>query len=210
MIEISVSPKHGSYLNLPVDNLELEEIGVLYLAWRIATDQHLDQFRRSGRPYIEHPLAVATLAHELGLDVPSVAAALLHDVLEEGNITCEELLIQFGPMYGPKIVRILISMSKEFKDEDSTVTWLRIFFGTERDFEVIIIKLIDRLHNLVCPYAGNLDREMKLLEETKKIMPRVTEVCRNFIPNDFQPLFDDLISSISDIRISRISELFQR
>ena len=119
-------------------------------AYELADEAHEGQRRASGESYIEHPLAVAGILADLEMDRQTIAAALLHDVVEDTSITSEEVAEQFGE----EIARLVDGVTKLTRipyqsKEDAQVENLRkMFMAMAKDIRVIIIKLADRLHNM--------------------------------------------------------------
>ena len=120
-------------------------------AYSIACEAHANQKRRSGEPYIIHPVAVAKILADMGMDAESVCAALLHDVVEDTETTSEEIREMFGESIEQlvdgvtKLGQIPLSASKE---EQQSENIRKMFLAMSRDIRVIIIKLADRVHNM--------------------------------------------------------------
>ncbi|MBQ7862620.1 MAG: bifunctional (p)ppGpp synthetase/guanosine-3',5'-bis(diphosphate) 3'-pyrophosphohydrolase [Clostridia bacterium] len=120
-------------------------------AYAIACEAHANQKRRSGEPYIIHPVAVAKILADMGMDAESVCAALLHDVVEDTETTSEEIREQFGESIEQlvdgvtKLGQIPLSASKEEQQSENV---RKMFLAMSRDIRVIIIKLADRVHNM--------------------------------------------------------------
>src|ERR1700735_5105668 len=118
--------------------------------YELATAAHQGQRRVSGESYIEHPLAVAGILADLEVDHQTIAAALLHDVVEDTSITSEQVSAQFGD----EVARLVEGVTKLTRipyqsKEDAQVENLRkMFMAMAKDIRVIIIKLADRLHNM--------------------------------------------------------------
>lgn len=144
------------------DSFSQEDIEKIKKAYRIADDAHLGQKRRSGEPYIIHPVAVATILVDMGMDAESVCAALLHDVVEDTPTTAEEIRNIFGEDVEhlvdgvTKLGQIPLSASKE---EQQSENIRKMFLAMSRDIRVIIIKLADRVHNM---------RTLKFMPEEKQ------------------------------------------
>lgn len=128
-----------------------ENIKIIDRAFELANEAHGEQKRKSGEPYIIHPIAVATiLFDELGMDPPSVAAALLHDVVEDTHYEIDEIKDMFGEEIAllvdgvTKINRMQISS----KEEQQAENLRKMLIAMSHDIRVIIIKLADRVHNI--------------------------------------------------------------
>ena len=126
------------------------DMSVIERAYRLADDSHKEQKRLSGAPYISHPVAVACILVELGMDTESVAAGLLHDVVEDTPISIEQIRRQFGAEIAgltdgvTKLGRIPYS-SRELQQAENL---RKMLIAMNEDIRVIIIKLADRLHNM--------------------------------------------------------------
>ncbi len=119
-------------------------------AYEAAARAHGGQTRRSGEPYITHPLAVARIVAELGLDDVTIAAALLHDAVEDTGLSLEDVERDFGP----EVARIVDGVTKldrlkfESKEAQQAATMRKMLVAMAQDLRVLIIKLADRLHNM--------------------------------------------------------------
>ena len=119
-------------------------------AGRMALKAHEGQFRRSGEPYITHPVAVATIVAELGLDAQTVAAALLHDAVEDTGLTLEAIESTFGD----GVARVVDGVTKldrlqfNSKEAQQAATIRKMLVAMADDWRVLLIKLADRLHNM--------------------------------------------------------------
>jgi GTP pyrophosphokinase len=119
-------------------------------AYEVARDAHRDQVRRSGDPYIAHPIGVAMILADLGLDDVTLAAALLHDAVEDTSITLEDL----GSDFGSDLTAIVDGVTKldrlEFdsREEQQAATMRKMLVAMAKDVRVLLIKLADRLHNM--------------------------------------------------------------
>jgi GTP diphosphokinase / guanosine-3',5'-bis(diphosphate) 3'-diphosphatase len=139
-------------------------------AFRFALQQHQGARRKSGEPYILHPLAVAQiLAREIGLrDASAIAAALLHDVVEDTGTEIEVIQSQFGPTVA-RLVEGLTKIARVEGPLDSTQaeTFRRILLTMADDVRVALIKLADRLHNLRTLHSLRPEKQAKILAETE-------------------------------------------
>ncbi|MDQ2991595.1 MAG: bifunctional (p)ppGpp synthetase/guanosine-3',5'-bis(diphosphate) 3'-pyrophosphohydrolase, partial [Candidatus Eremiobacteraeota bacterium] len=118
--------------------------------YQVAEDAHEGQRRASGESYIEHPLAVAVILADLEMDRQTVAAALLHDVVEDTSITSEEVAAQFGEEIASLVdgVTKLTRIPYQSKEDAQVENLRKMFMAMAKDIRVIIIKLADRLHNM--------------------------------------------------------------
>ncbi len=125
-------------------------LGIVDKAYQLAESQHHDQRRLSGAPYISHPLAVACILVELGMDTESVAAGLLHDVVEDTPVTLEQVKKQFGAEIAGLIdgVTKLGRIPYSSREEQQAENIRKMLIAMAEDIRVIIIKLADRLHNM--------------------------------------------------------------
>ena len=120
-------------------------------AYEVAQRTHAGQFRLSGDPFITHPIAVALILADYGLDAETTAAALLHDTIEDTELTLEEVEAEFGPAVArltdgvTKLDRVKFDLSRE---DAQAETIRKMIVSMAQDVRVLIIKLVDRLHNL--------------------------------------------------------------
>jgi len=123
---------------------------LLMRAYAFADEKHSGQRRMTGEPYIEHPIAVAGILAELGMDDPTLAAGLLHDVPEDCGVTFEEMARRFGAEVAQLVDGVTKLKRIDFnnKDEKQAENLRKLFLAMAGDVRVIIIKLADRLHNL--------------------------------------------------------------
>jgi GTP diphosphokinase / guanosine-3',5'-bis(diphosphate) 3'-diphosphatase len=150
------------YINQP-QNLELIEKAIAY-----ATEKHAGQMRKSGEPYINHLLNVAQILATLRVGPSTIAAGLLHDVLEDCGISKEELTKAFDA----EIATIVESVTKigniKFTDEKEymAVNHRKIFIAMAKDIRVILVKLVDRLHNMRTLQYQPEEKQRKISAET--------------------------------------------
>ncbi|EJW91438.1 GTP pyrophosphokinase, partial [gut metagenome] len=139
-------------------------------AFELANEAHKDQRRRSGEPYICHPISVALLLVELGMDTESLAGALLHDVVEDTPIQIECIRSKFGPDVAllvdgvTKLTKIQFSSMEEQQAENLR----KMLLAMSQDVRVMIIKLCDRLHNMrtgdAWPEQKRRDKALETME----------------------------------------------
>ncbi|MBE7011193.1 MAG: bifunctional (p)ppGpp synthetase/guanosine-3',5'-bis(diphosphate) 3'-pyrophosphohydrolase [Ruminococcaceae bacterium] len=137
------------------------ETDVVEKAYNYAVLKHEGQLRKSGEEYVNHPIAVAKIIAEMGLDTSSVAAALLHDVVEDTDCTDAEMEEQFGETIALLVCGVtkLSKIPYTSKEEQQVENLRKMFLAMAQDVRVIVIKLADRLHNL---------RTMKSMPEEKQ------------------------------------------
>jgi guanosine-3',5'-bis(diphosphate) 3'-pyrophosphohydrolase len=138
------------------------------LAFELAMESHKDMRRKSGEPYILHPIEVARIAsEEMGLDVTSVICALLHDVVEDTDVTLEEIEQRFNKDIA-KIVDGLTKIAGVF-DMNSSLqaeNFRKLLLTLNDDIRVILVKLADRLHNMRTLDSLRRDKQLKIASET--------------------------------------------
>lgn len=133
-----------------------------------AIEAHAGQLRRTGEPYVTHPIAVAEIAANLGLDAPTLAAALLHDAVEDTGMTDEYLEENFGH----QVARVVDGVTKldrlEFdsKEAQQAATIRKMFIAMAQDWRVLLIKLADRLHNMRTISVMPMARQRAIAQET--------------------------------------------
>ncbi|MCB0772300.1 MAG: bifunctional (p)ppGpp synthetase/guanosine-3',5'-bis(diphosphate) 3'-pyrophosphohydrolase, partial [Flavobacteriales bacterium] len=137
-------------------------------AFNIALEAHKDQRRKSGEPYIYHPIAVARIcAEEIGLGVTSIVAALLHDTVEDTDLTLEDV----RDLFGDTVATIIDGLTKISgvnwqTDSMQAENFRKILLTLAQDVRVILIKLADRLHNMRTLESMSRDKQLKIASET--------------------------------------------
>jgi len=124
------------------------DLRLLERAYETARLLHKDQLRRSGEPYITHPLAVATILAELGMTGPTLAAALLHDTVEDTEYSLEKLTADFGDEVGRLVDGVTKLDRVTYGQASAAETVRKMVVAMARDIRVLVIKLADRLHNM--------------------------------------------------------------
>ncbi len=142
-------------------NIEDPNLDIIKNAYNFARKAHEDQIRFSGERFIEHPLVVAHILAELGLDIISIAAALLHDVVEDTEVTSEDIKEKFGEEMALLVdgVTKLTRLNFKSKEERQAESLRKMFLAMAKDIRVVLIKLADRLHNM---------RTLNYLDEKKR------------------------------------------
>ncbi len=140
-------------------------------AYAIAHEAHKPQKRVSGEPYIDHPVAVANLLLDLRLDVASIAAALLHDVVEDTSITKEQVDLTFGGEVAHLVdgVTKLSALEAQTKEDAQVGTYRKMFIAMADDPRVVLVKLADRLHNMRTIAAMKPESQQRNARETLDI-----------------------------------------
>jgi RelA/SpoT family (p)ppGpp synthetase len=150
---------------------------LLERACRLAEEAHAGQLRRSGEPYIQHPLAVAHILATIGMDPDGVAAGLLHDVVEDTEVSLEQLHEEFGAEIASlvdgvtKLERLdrFTQKGSERRDADETESLRKMFIAMAEDVRVVMIKLADRLHNMRTLDGLAEERRREFARETLEI-----------------------------------------
>ena len=151
--------------------LSESDVSRIQAAFRYADDAHLGQFRKSGEPYITHPLAVATILAEWHLDATTICAGLMHDVLEDTGVAKIEMAEQFGI----EVTEIVDGVSKLDKLRFSSneiaqaESFRKMLLAMSRDVRVILVKLADRLHNLRTLGVMRPEKRRRIATETLEI-----------------------------------------
>ncbi len=140
-------------------------------AYKYAEIHHGDQLRKSGEPYIIHPLSVAYILAEIGLDDASIIAALLHDLVEDTPTTQADVEKEFGVEVSQLVAGVtkLGSMHFETIEEQQVEDYRKMFLAMGKDIRVILIKLADRLHNMRTLKFLRRDRQIAIAKETMEL-----------------------------------------
>ncbi len=137
-------------------------------AGEAAIAAHEGQLRRTGEPYVTHPIAVADIVADLGLDAPTIAAALLHDAVEDTGMTIDWLTKEFGEQVAAVVdgVTKLDRLEFDSKEAQQAATIRKMFIAMARDWRVLLIKLADRLHNMRTISVMPMARQRAIAQET--------------------------------------------
>lgn len=161
----------NTVLQMIYDNYTGEDRELLVRAYHYAEQAHSGQKRASGEAYFIHPCAVAQILIELGLDSATVAAAFLHDVIEDTPVTEEDIRRDFGE----EVLLLVSGVTKldkivfKSREEEEAENFRKIFVAMAKDIRVIIIKLADRLHNMRSLNFLSKERQIKMAQETLDI-----------------------------------------
>jgi len=153
------------------------DVLMIWQAYSVAADAHHEQKRESGEDYIIHPLAVAKIVYDLGMDAATVAASLLHDVVEDTNIPLTRIQELFGNEVASLVNGVTTLKKYTFSDSEKrdADAIKNIFLAMITDARVIIIKLADRLHNIRTVQHLTEERQKKIARETLEIYAPIAE-----------------------------------
>ncbi len=182
---MSVSPGEPAVASVTIDAvltrasqyLPAERLDIIRDAFAFAARHHEGQFRKTGDPYITHPVAVAELVANLELDHLAIAAALLHDVQEDCGVRNEEIAERFGPRVA-KLVEALTKLDKlpmnvadldPMRGTTQAQNLRKMFLAMAEDLSVVLIKLCDRLHNMRTLWAFPPEKQRRIALETQEI-----------------------------------------
>jgi len=166
----AIAKEYKELLKISYQTLSAADKKLIRKAFDLAVEAHNGQRRRSGEAYVFHPIAVAKIvSSEIGLDATSIAAALIHDVVEDNeNYSINDIEQMFGKVVA-KIVHGLTKISKLSKSSDVSLqaeNFKKMVLTLNDDIRVIIIKIADRLHNMQTMYSMKPDKQIKIASET--------------------------------------------
>nr|WP_315217509.1 RelA/SpoT family protein [uncultured Flavobacterium sp.] len=225
----AIAQEYKELLRISYQTLTPEDKKLIRKAFDVAMDAHKDQRRKSGEAYFFHPIAVAKIvASEIGLGATAIAAALLHDVVEDTPITIEDIEKMFGAKVA-QLVEGLTKISKVQKEMNVSMqaeNFRKMLFTLNDDVRVILIKIADRLHNMQT--LDNMEdyKQIKIASETLYIYaPLAHRLGLYKIKNKLEDLglkytepniYNDIVSKIKetkeeqDLYISDISEILKK
>ncbi|WP_026971175.1 bifunctional GTP diphosphokinase/guanosine-3',5'-bis pyrophosphate 3'-pyrophosphohydrolase [Aliagarivorans marinus] len=180
-----------SLREVAVGYLSNDQVEILKQAYLLGRDAHEGQFRSSGEPYITHPLAVARLLAELRLDHETLAAAILHDTIEDTSVTHEELEQKFGIDVADLVEGVSKLDKIKFRDkkEAQAENFRKMMMAMVQDIRVILIKLADRTHNMRTLGALRPDKRRRIARETLDIYaPIANRLGIHSIKNELEEL----------------------
>ena len=190
-----LATKLAEYLT-PVELKRVKE------AYRFSDEMHLGQVRKSGEPYISHPIAVAEICADWKLDAQAIMAALLHDVIEDQDVKKEELLERFGP----QVADLVDGLSKLEKIEFQSVVeaqaenFRKMLLAMASDVRVILIKLADRLHNMRTLGVMAPAKKRRIASETMEV----------YVPIAHRLGLNDIYRELQDLSFSHLYPLRYR
>ena len=170
-------PDYVLQLERAASYLPAEQLPMLRRAWEVGAAAHAGQTRKSGEPYITHPVAVAGILAELGLDVEALVAAILHDTIEDTPLTHDELAGQFGQTVAELVEGVTKLDKLRFRDrqEAAAESFRKMLLAMSRDLRVIMIKLADRLHNMRTLGAQSAEARRRIAVETLDIYAPIAQ-----------------------------------
>ena len=206
-----------------------DDFSLIEKAYHLADDAHQGQKRKSGEPYIIHPLCVAIILAELEMDKETIIAGLLHDVIEDTEYTREDIEKEFSPEVALLVDGVTkltqLSLSQD-KIEVQAENLRKMFLAMAKDIRVIIIKLADRLHNLRTLQYQTAEKQVEKARETmdiyaplanrlgiSKIQVEMDDLCMQYlypdIYSDIRSKLDEMISERGDFINEIIAEVKQ-
>ncbi|HYD60201.1 MAG TPA: bifunctional (p)ppGpp synthetase/guanosine-3',5'-bis(diphosphate) 3'-pyrophosphohydrolase [Noviherbaspirillum sp.] len=191
--------KLGDYLT-PSEMKKVKE------AYRFSDEMHLGQIRKSGEPYISHPIAVAEICADWKLDAQAIMAALLHDVMEDQDVKKEELIERFGA----PVATLVDGLSKldkiEFQSqiEAQAENFRKMLLAMARDVRVILIKLADRLHNMRTLGFMSPEKKRRIARETMEVYVPIAH--RLGLNNIYRELQDLAFSHLFPVRYRTLTK----
>lgn len=148
------------------------DVDKLKKAYEFAESAHATQKRHSGDPYISHPIAVANILAELRLDGPTITTALLHDTIEDTNITYQDVETKFGKEIADLVdgVTKLSKLENQGKEITLGENFRKLILATAKDIRVLLVKLADRLHNMrTISSISSDEKRIRIAKETMEI-----------------------------------------
>ncbi len=144
---------------------------MIYVAYKLAKSAHKNQFRKSGDAYIDHPVQIAYIAAQLSLDTTAIAACLLHDVVEDTPYTAQDIEGFFGEQVAALVdgVTKLEKLQYSTLEEQQVKNLRKMFLAMAKDIRVVIIKLIDRLHNMRTLKYMSSEKQLEKARETLEV-----------------------------------------
>ena len=170
-------PDYVQALERAASYLPAEQIAQLRRAWAVGAAAHAGQSRRSGEPYITHPVAVATVLAEQRVDVETLIAAILHDTLEDTPLSRESIVSEFGETVADLVDGVTKLDKLQFADrqEAAAESFRKMLLAMARDLRVILIKLADRLHNMRTLGAQTPEARERIARETLEIYAPIAQ-----------------------------------
>ena len=184
-------PDYVAQFEKTASYLPTEQLPLLRRAWEVGAAAHAGQTRRSGEPYITHPVAVAGVLAELGMDAETLIAAILHDTIEDTPLTRAEIAAEFGENVAELVDGVTKLDKLKFRDrqEAAAESFRKMLLAMSRDLRVIMIKLADRLHNMRTLGAQSAEARGRIARETLEIYaPIAQRLGMNLVKSELQDL----------------------
>jgi GTP pyrophosphokinase len=186
----------------------------IHSAYEVAAERHDGQFRMSGEPYITHPLAVALILARYGLDADTVAAAILHDTVEDTGLTLDEVSAGYGPVVAALIdgVTKLDRVRFSNTEEAQAATIRKMVIAMAKDVRVLLIKLVDRLHNVRTIHPLPREKQERIALETLEVYAPlahrlgVQEIKHEMEDRCFEVLYPRRYAEVVDLMRARAPE----
>ena len=188
------------------------DVSLIERAYATAEKAHRGQMRKSGEPYITHPVAVATILAEVGMTSPTLAAALLHDTVEDTDYTLEQLTADFGPAIAQLVDGVTKLDKIRYGERAQSETLRKMIIAMSRDIRVLLIKLADRLHNARTWRFVPVESAKKKARETLEIYaPLAHRLGMNMIKweleeRSFKILYPEIYEEIDHLVAERAPE----
>ena len=197
------------------ENCTNVDLNIVKKAYNLAFEAHKEQKRESGEPYIIHPIEVATILAELGMDTSTIVAGLLHDVIEDTDYTYEDIKNIFSEEIANLVsgVTKITKMEYKSKEEQQADNFRKMLLAMANDIRVIIIKLADRLHNMRTLKYMSKEKQKKTAKETldiyaplahrlgiSKVKWELEDLCFRYLHEEE---YYDLVKQIAEKRVER-------
>lgn len=193
---VKIRKEYDDFIDIAKPNFTDEDLKLVDEAFELAVEAHKFQRRKSGEPYIHHPLEVAKIClNEIGLGATSVACALLHDVVEDTEVTLEEIQYRFGTKIS-KIVDGLTKLDGLYNvDSPQAENYKKVLSTLVYDVRVVLIKMADRLHNLRTIGSMVRHKQLRIAAETNYIYVPLAHRLGLY---NIKKEFEDIIFMISE------------
>jgi len=189
--DASALPDYVQALERAAQYLSDAQRATLRRAWQVGAVAHAGQMRKSGEPYITHPVAVAQILAEQGLDLETLVAAILHDTIEDTALTRADIAAEFGETVAELVdgVTKLDKVRFTSRQEAAAESFRKMLLAMSRDLRVILIKLADRLHNMRTLGAQTPEARRRIAIETLEIYaPIAQRLGMNLLKAELQDL----------------------